>query len=91
MKVDITIGAKEMHQMEFSFDRITGDIIVLMDGERVLEDCASPLIAPVRSYELSIGESEKHTLAFKVLYSDEAEDSGLVPIAIPRLMVTAIT
>jgi hypothetical protein len=91
MKIDITIGETEQHQMEFSFDQISGDLIVLMDGKPVLQDYATLSLKSIMSYELSVGECEKHTLAFQLMYGDGLDDTGMEAIARPRLMVTAIT
>jgi hypothetical protein len=91
MKIDIVIGETEQHQMEFSFNRLSGDLIVLMDGLPVLQDSATLATGPVKSYELSVGDCEKHTLAFQLMYGDDPYETSIEAIARPRLMVTAIT
>jgi hypothetical protein len=91
MKIDIVIGETEQHQMEFSFNGLSGDLIVLMDGEPVLQDSAKLAMEPVKSYELSVGECEKHTLAFQLMYGVDSDDPTIKAIARPRLMVTAVT
>jgi hypothetical protein len=90
MKIGFTVGELEQHQMELSFDQPSGDLCILMDGIQVLQDSPALTIEPVKCYELSIGEQEKHVLAFQLTYGDETEIAGLH--AIPRLsmMVSSI-
>ena len=90
MRIDFMIGELEPHQMELSFDQMSGDLQILMDGAQVLHD--SPVLAtqPVKSYELSVGECEKHRLGFQLTYGYEPDDPEAQALAGLRLMVTAI-
>lgn len=90
MKIGFTVGEIEQHQMELSFDRSSGDLRILLDGTQVLQDSPALTIEPVKCYELSIGEQEKHLLAFQLTYGDETEAAGLEAIPRLSLMVSAI-
>lgn len=83
MKIGFIVGDFEKHEMELSFDHTSGDLRVLMDGTPVLQD--SPRLArePVKHYELSIGNREKHMLALQLSFAGEASEPGIR--AIPRL------
>jgi len=90
MRIEFTIGGTEPHQMQFSFDQTFGDLIIVMDGVQVLQDSAKLAREAVKSYELSVGDCEKHRLAFQLMYGDGLDDTGLEPISKTRLAVTAI-
>ena len=92
MRIDFTVGELEQHVMELSFDQISGDLRILMDGAQLLQDSPAITAAPV-SYELSVGTEERHTLALQLAYGqEEADRLHPVPLTIPRLslMVTAL-
>jgi hypothetical protein len=91
MRIDFTIGELEQHQMELSFDQTSGDLRILMDGTQVLQDSPVLTTEPIKCYELSVGECEKHTLAFRLTYGNEPDDTELQAMTKLRLMVTAIT
>jgi hypothetical protein len=88
MKIGLTIGETEQHQMELSFDQKSGDLTVLMDGTRILQDSTPLANEPPKRYELSVGDLEKHRIAFQLSYRDESRGEGLPAIA--RLSVRAV-
>ncbi len=93
MRIDFTVGELEQHVMELSFDQSSGDLRILMDGAQLLQDFPSITTQPV-SYELSVGNEERHRLALQLAYGlEEADRLHPAPVAIPRLslMVTALT
>ena len=86
MKIGFIVGTLEQHQMELSFDQATGDLRILLDGSPVLQDTPRLAKTPIKRYELSIGEYEKHSLALQLTYGDEpgiGDEPGAR--AIPRL------
>ena len=88
MKIDFTVGEIEQHRMELSFDQMSGDLTILMDGTHVLTDSPKLTSEPVKCYELNVGEGEPHKLTFKLSRADDSGEPGL--LGVPRLMVTAI-
>ncbi len=83
MKIGFIVGDTEQHQMELSFDQASGDLLILMDGTQVLQDSPQLAVEPVKSYELSIGDCEKHMLALQLSYDSRPEELGIP--ATPRL------
>ncbi len=99
MKIGFVVGEIEQHQMELSFDQPSGDLRLLMDGTEVLQDSTALAVdEPGKSYELSIGDQERHKLEFQLTYGGEpdrlqGEEPSAVAIEVmPRLslMVTAV-
>jgi hypothetical protein len=88
MKFNFTVGDKERHQMEFSLDRSSGDLRILLDGRPVVKDVRTMSHKPVKHYDLDVGRGEKHKLSFTVAYDREATVAGAAANA--RLMVTTI-
>jgi hypothetical protein len=84
MKIGFVVGEVEQHQMELSFDQQSGALLIMMDGCEVLQDSPLLTIKAARSYELSIGEEEKHRLALQLTYGGDQDDEIRDP-AIPRL------
>lgn len=82
MKIAFIVGKAEQHEMELSFDQKTGDLRVLMDGTPVLREEARLARNPMKRYELSIGNSEKHSLALLLTYGHDDEPGAK---AMPRL------
>ncbi len=71
MRIGFTVGEIERHEMELSFDQASGDLLVTMDGTQVLQDSPVLSIEPIKSYELAVGECEKHKLALQLTYGLE--------------------
>ncbi len=90
MKIGFVIGEMEQHQMELSYDQPSGDLRLVMDGTEVLQDSPTPAMKPVKSYELSVGEQEKHLLTFQLTYGDQAEEPGSGVTPRVSLQVTAL-
>ena len=88
MKIGFVIGETEQHQMELTFDQLTGDLTILMDGTQVLQDSPAWAAQPTQSYEFSIGDAEKHRLAFQLSYGHEP--TGLGTPLVPRLKVSTL-
>ncbi len=101
MKIGFIVGEIEQHQMELTFDQPSGDLRILLDGTQVLQDSPTLVSEPVKQYELSIGEQERHKLALQLTYGEQTDEipgeepSGLpIPVLpIPRLSLklTAIS
>ncbi len=85
MRIGFTVGEIERHEMELSFDQASGDLLITMDGTRVLQDSPILSIEPVKSYELAVGDCEKHMLALELTYGLEP---GLPATPRLSLMVT---
>ena len=83
MKIGFVVGQTEQHEMELSFDQASGDLLVLMDGTQVLQDSSALAVEPIKSYELSIGDTERHMLALQLSFGDDLASAGLP--AAPRL------
>ncbi len=94
MKIDFTVGEIEQHQMELSFDQVSGDLRILMDGTQVLQDCPAMAVEPI-SYELNVGEEERHRLAFQLAFGEMpcefCDDAGIQATPRLSLMVSAIS
>ncbi len=97
MKIDFTVGEIERHQMELSFDQVSGDLYLLMDGTQVLQDSPTIAVEPI-SYELSVGAEERHKLAFQLAFGempcefcDGSIDDGIQATPRLSLMVSAIS
>ena len=93
MRIDFTVGDLEQHLMELSFDQGSGDLRIMMDGAMLFQDVPAITVEPV-SYEFSVGNEERHRLAFQLAYGQEEGDRlHPAPLAVPRLslMVTALT
>jgi len=90
MNIGFIIGETEQHEMELSFDQITGDLCMLMDGTQVLHEMPRLANDPVQHYELYVGDGEKHRLALQLTYGGEPDEPS--PHAVPRLslVVTAV-
>jgi hypothetical protein len=84
MKIGFVVGEIEQHQMELSFDQQSGALLIMMDGTQVLKDSPRLTVKTAKSYELSIGQEEKHRLALQLTYGGDQDDEIGYP-AIPRL------
>ncbi len=95
MKIDFTVGEIEQHQMELSFDQASGDLRILMDGTQVLQDSPAIATEPISyDYELSVGDEERHKLAFQLAFGEmpcEFCDAGMQAMPRLSLMVSAIS
>lgn len=84
MKIGFVVGEVEQHHMELSFDQQSGALLIMMDGNELLQDSTRLSTRTPRNYELSIGEAEKHRLALQLTYGGDQDDEIGYP-AIPRL------
>jgi hypothetical protein len=84
MKIGFVVGEVEQHQMELSFDQHSGALLIMMDGCEVLQDSPRLTTKAARSYELNIGEAEKHRLALQLTYGSDQDDEINDP-ALPRI------
>ncbi len=91
MKIGFIVGEIEQHQMELSFDQKSGDLLILLDGTQVLQD--SPVLSeePSKTYELSVGDAEKHTLALELTYGDQPIEAGIASVPRLSLMVSPVS
>jgi hypothetical protein len=87
MKFNFTVGDTEKHQMKFSLDQLSGDLNILLDGNRVVKDYRRASSGPVKRYDLDVGKREKHRVSFQVAFGGGAQDEGAVTNT--RLIVTA--
>ncbi len=86
MKIGLIVGQTEQHQMELSFDHVSGALRVLLDGTLVLEDSPKLVKNKVTDYELSVGDHEKHKLALHLAY-EVAPDEPVLK-ATPRVSLS---
>lgn len=92
MKIDFTVGEVEQHSLELSFDQGSGWLRILMDGVQLLQEYPAIAEQPA-SYELNVGNEERHRLALLLAYGhDEVDrpDLGLPPIPRLSLRLTAL-
>jgi hypothetical protein len=61
MKIGFTVGEIEQHDMELSFDQTSGDLLIMMDGTKVLQDSRALAIEPIRRYEINVGDDPMET------------------------------
>ncbi len=90
MKIGFIVGEMEQHQMELSYDQPTGDLRLTMDGLQVLRDSPTLSFEPVKLYELSVGDQEKHLLTFQLTDGDQEEEPGAGVTPRVSLKVTAL-
>ncbi len=88
MKIGFIVGDSEQHEMELSFNPVSGDLRILMDGTPVLEVWPELARSLIKRYELNVGEHEKHRLALQLTYGDELAEPGIPAVPRLSLMVT---
>ena len=78
MKFNFAVGKAEAHELEFTLDRVSGDLKILLDGTKVVQDSQkqSADLDVIRRYELNVGEAEKHKVAFMVAFDGKPDDQG---------------
>ncbi len=91
MKIGFIVGENEQHQMELSFDQASGALLLLVDGTQVLQDSPVLSVEPTKTYELSVGDCEKHRLALQLTYGDQPVEAGIEATARLSLMVTPVS
>jgi hypothetical protein len=89
MKFNFSVGNNEAHRLEFSLDKASGDLRILVDGAQVVRDSQKHSPDGVRRYEVAIGDREKHKVAFMVTYDGQPDKEETSP-ALPVLQVTAV-
>jgi hypothetical protein len=89
MKYKFSVGNKEAHDLEFSLDKASGDLRILVDGNAVVRDSQKRSPHGVRHYEVAIGDREKHKVAFMVSYDGQPDKEETSP-ALPVLQVTTV-
>lgn len=60
MKLDFEVGQQERHQVVFVFDKFWGGLSISVDGQKVVQDRRMYSVSTVKTYELEVGDQEKH-------------------------------
>ncbi len=60
--LSFTVGDEERHQLEYHFNKFWGNLSISVDGAVVRRDFRLFSLSPVKSYELTVGDTERHTV-----------------------------
>jgi FAIM1 (Fas apoptotic inhibitory molecule) protein len=60
MKFSFSVGEREKHQVDFSFDRFSGSLVILVDGSPAVKDLRMFSLNLVKKYEFTVGQQEQH-------------------------------
>jgi hypothetical protein len=62
MQMTFTVGERETHLVEFSFDKFWGRLQINVDGQSVIDTVRLFSIGLVKAWEFSVGIDERHAV-----------------------------
>jgi hypothetical protein len=65
MKFSFRVGAREQHQVDFSFDQFAGNLEIRVDGQPLIKDFRMFSLRLTKRYEFTVGSSELHQIAIE--------------------------
>ncbi|MFN2578424.1 MAG: hypothetical protein ABR607_12120 [Pyrinomonadaceae bacterium] len=65
MQFSFIVGARERHQVDFSFDQFAGNLEIRIDGQPVVKDFRMFSVFLTKRYEFSVGAQEQHHITIE--------------------------
>lgn len=62
MRIVFEVGVTERHQVEVSYDQVTGRWRILVDGHTALDRVRHRSLSLIETHVLTVGVGERHTL-----------------------------
>lgn len=65
MQFSFTVGVNEQHRVDFSFDKVIGNLEIKVDGQTAISDFRFASLSLTKRYDLMVGINEKHHVAIE--------------------------
>jgi hypothetical protein len=65
MQFSFTVGVNEQHRVDFSFDRVIGNLEIKVDETTVVKDFRFASLKLTKRYDFIVGVNEKHNVAIE--------------------------
>jgi hypothetical protein len=65
MQFSFTVGVNEQHRVDFSFDRVIGNLEIKVDETTVVKDFRFASLKLTKRYDFVVGINEKHNVAIE--------------------------
>ena len=65
MQFSFIVGTSERHQVDFSFDQMTGNLEIRVDGQTVVKDFRLFSLSLTKRYEFTVGNQERHQVVIE--------------------------
>jgi len=65
MQFSFTVGVNEQHRVDFSFDRVIGNLEIKVDETTVVKDFRFASLKFTKRYDFIVGVNEKHNVAIE--------------------------
>jgi hypothetical protein len=65
MQFSFVLGENEKHQVDFSFDRMIGNLEIRVDGQPAVKDFRMFSLSLTKRYELTVGNEERHQVVIE--------------------------
>jgi len=65
MQFSFMVGGNEQHRVDFSFDRVIGNLEIKVDGQTAVKDFRFASLKLTKRYEFIVGVNEQHKVAIE--------------------------